>query len=136
VLGIGLAINVPRVVLYFQLVPIYGGYGAALSFLTGAVTGLCVAIVVSKKIHFGVSFRKISIAIIVPFTAAITCYLVGLGWLIGGAVILLACTLFYGRLGVVERSDLSEIARAFASEKTVAKLGERLSKLLKIIYGE
>jgi O-antigen/teichoic acid export membrane protein len=136
VLGIGLATNMPRVVLYFLLVPIYSGLGAALSFLTGALTGLIAAIIVSGKVHFKVSLRKITVAIVAPSTITLVSLLMGFSWLIGGSLILLVSILFYGRLGVVERDDLAEVARAFASEKTIAKASERLNRLLKIIYGE
>jgi O-antigen/teichoic acid export membrane protein len=136
VFGIGLALNVPRVILYFLLVPIYSGMGAALSFLTGALVGLGAAIVVSWRIHFRIARRKVAVAIAAPFTAALVCLLLGLSWLVGGAIIILVSVPFYGRLGVVERSDLAEIARSFTSEKTIARAGERLNRLLRIIYGE
>jgi O-antigen/teichoic acid export membrane protein len=134
-LVIGLAVNVPQVILYFFFVPVYGGFGAAISFLIGTITGLAVATVVSKVSGFQVSLKKISGAIIAPLGAALLCFLVHLDWLIGGIVVLLISVFFYGRLGVVERSDLAEVARAFASEQRVAKAGQRLNWLLKIIYG-
>ncbi len=136
VLGIGLLTNVPRVVLYFLFVPIYGGFGAALSFLVGTLPGLVAAIYVSRIANFKVSRRKIVAAIAAPFVGALVSFLIGLDWLLGGTVILLSSLFVYGRLGVVERRDLTDIGRAFASEKTIAKAGERLHWLLKIIYGE
>nr|MDO8100906.1 oligosaccharide flippase family protein [Candidatus Njordarchaeota archaeon] len=136
VLGIGLTINIPRVILYFLLVPIYGGSGAALSFLIGSATGLVAAIYLSKVADFQVSSRKIAVIIVAPFGAGLTCFLMGLNWFISGTIILVTSVLCYGRSGVVERSDLTEIARAFASEKTIANAGKRLNWLLKMIYGE
>jgi len=133
-LAMGLAVNIPQVFLYFIFVPIYGGFGAALSFLTGALIGLGVAAGVSKVSDFQMS-SKISVAFIAPFGAALLSILIPLNWLFGGIIILLTSMLCYGRFGVVERDDLAEVARSFASEKTVAKAGERLGWLLRIIYG-
>lgn len=136
VLGIGLATSVPRIVLYFLLVPVYSGFGAALSFFIGAITGIGAAIYASRKVNFKVSRGKIIAAVAFPFGAGLLCYVLGLSWLFGGITILLVSIFFYARLGVVERADLSEIARGFASDKTVSRLGERLGWLLRIMYGE
>jgi O-antigen/teichoic acid export membrane protein len=136
VLGIGLATSVPRIVLYFLLVPAYSGYGAALSFLIGAMLGTVVAIIVSRRVGFRISAKVVTTAIMAPLLAGLACYYLGLAWYSGGIAILLASVLFYGRLGVVEKSDLAEVARGFASEKAVTKAGEKLRWLLRIIYGE
>jgi O-antigen/teichoic acid export membrane protein len=136
VLGIGLAINVPRVVLYFILIPLYGGFGAALSYLTGAFIGLLISVYISKSVKFEVSSRKIAMSIAAPSVAGVSCFLLDLNWVLGGTIILLVSIFSYARLGVVEREDLREIARGFASDKTVERVGERLSWLLRIIYGE
>jgi O-antigen/teichoic acid export membrane protein len=135
VLGMGLAVNVPQVMLYFLLVPLYGGFGAALSFLVGALTGLGAAIFVSRRVQFQVSKRKITVAVAVPLAAGLLSLLLGFGWLVGGIIILVASVFCYGRLGVVQRVDLAEIARGFASEKTIAKAGSKLNWILRIIYG-
>jgi O-antigen/teichoic acid export membrane protein len=136
VLALGLATNIPRVILYFPLVPVYGGFGAALSFVLGTFTGLVVAIYLSKTARIPVSWSKTAIAIVAPFAVAIPCFFLGLSWYICGAAILLFSVLCYGRSRVVERSDLREIAQAFASEEKVARAGERLHRILRVIYGD
>jgi O-antigen/teichoic acid export membrane protein len=135
-LAIGLAVNVPQVALYFWLIPLYEGFGAALSFLVGDLIGLVITICVSRLVHFRISARKVALAVVAPFSVAPLCFLIPLNWLVGGMIILLVSVFCYGRLGLVERSDLAEIARAFASEKTLAKAGERLNWLLRVIYGK
>jgi O-antigen/teichoic acid export membrane protein len=136
VLGIGLALNVPQVLLYFVLVPVYGVFGAGLSFLFGSLVGLVAAAIVSRSVQFQVSSRKIVLAVLIPLLVGFPCLKLGLGWLIGGAVILLASVLSYGRLGIVERVDLAELARGFASEKTIARASSDLNWVLRIIYGK
>jgi O-antigen/teichoic acid export membrane protein len=136
VLGIGIATSVPRIILYFLLVPIYSGLGAALSFLAGCFLGSVAAIIVSKRASFWVSTKVVATAIGAPLVAGLACYYLGLAWYIGGTAILLMSVIFYGRLGVIERSDLAEVARGFASEKTIAKTGGMFKWLLRIIYGQ
>jgi hypothetical protein len=104
--------------------------------LIGALVGLVAAIVVSNRVGFSLHPKRAGAAIAVPFASGFVCYLIGLNWLFGGAIILIASVISYGRLRVVERKDLREIALAFASEKTVAKAGMRLNWILRIIYGE
>jgi O-antigen/teichoic acid export membrane protein len=135
VLILGLATNVPRIILYFPLVPVYSGLGAALSYMIGTLTGLAAAIYLSRTVTLPVSSSKVAIAILAPFSAVLSCFLVGLSWYISAIVILFVSVLCYGRAGVVERNDLSEIARAFASEEKVAKAGEKLHRILRVIYG-
>lgn len=136
VLGIGLATNIPRVALYFYFVPIYSGFGAALTFLLGSITGLVAAVIVSKATRFQASIWKITATIAVPLAVAMLDFFLRLDWFIGGMIIFLVSVLAYGRLGVIERSDLSDIALAFASKEKVARTGERLRWLLRILYGE
>jgi O-antigen/teichoic acid export membrane protein len=136
VLGIGLALNVSQVLLYFELVPVYGEFGAGLSFLFGALVGLVAAAIVSRSVQFQVSSIKIILSALIPLSVGFLCLKLGFSWLIGGAAILLASVLSFGRLGIVERVDLAELARGFASEKTIAKASSDLNWVLKIIYGK
>jgi O-antigen/teichoic acid export membrane protein len=136
VLGLGLAVSIPQIMLYLLLIPVQSGFGAALSFLISAMIGLGVAGGVSRTVQFQVSKRQIGAAIAVPLASGLLSLLIGLDWSIGGIVILVTSAFLYGRLGVVQRADLAEIARGFASEETIAKAGSKLSWLLRIVYGE
>jgi O-antigen/teichoic acid export membrane protein len=135
-IAMDLSTGVPQVILYFVLVPIYKGMGAALAYTIGALTGSVAAMIISRLRHIRVPSGKIIVAIVVPFAVALPCYLLKLDWWVTGTMILLSSIVSYGRMGVVERSDLREIAQAFASEKTIARTGKRLNWLLRIIYGD
>ena len=50
VLIIGLASSIPRTILYFALVPIYGSNGSAISFTIGSIIGSIACIVICRKI--------------------------------------------------------------------------------------
>jgi len=49
VLTIGIAMNVPRILLYFVLVPSMGGMGAGISFTAGSLIGFIASIIIAKK---------------------------------------------------------------------------------------
>jgi O-antigen/teichoic acid export membrane protein len=136
VLILGLVTEITRVLLYLLLVPAYGGLGAAFSFSAGSLPGLGIALYISSRAGFTLSHGKSVVAIVAPFTGALSCFLLRLSWFISGVIILFASVVCYARFGVIERDDLSEIARGFASEKTIAKAGQRLGWLLRILYGE
>ncbi|RLG88893.1 MAG: hypothetical protein DRO18_00465, partial [Thermoprotei archaeon] len=112
VLVIGLAQNVPRVVLYYVLTPLYGGLGAALSFTVGGFIGFIVALVVACRVGFVVSLRDLGVIVGVPAVPALVAYFLGLHWLVGGLLIALCMLIGYPRLGVVRRVDLVELSRA------------------------
>ena len=59
VLFIGLAVSVPRTLLYFILVPIYGGAGAAMSYTIGAFAGFIISIFISQKVRFKIYWREL-----------------------------------------------------------------------------
>ena len=70
VLIIGISSSLPRMVLYFLLVPIYGNDGAALSFTVGSVIGLIVAAIISQRIGFKIFWRTMIIVFLIPMCVA------------------------------------------------------------------
>lgn len=66
VLVIGIALNLPRTLLYFILVPYLGEVGASLSFTIGSLFGLIVSLMIAKKIDFGLLWKPIVIVLAVP----------------------------------------------------------------------
>ena len=56
-LAIHLAMNVPRTVRYFVLIPIFGIIGGAVSFVIGSIVALLVTVVIISKIRILVFWR-------------------------------------------------------------------------------
>lgn len=63
--------------------------------------------------------------IAVHLEIALSCFLIGLNWLVGGVIILFYSIFFCGELGVVDRMTW-QTHLAFASEKIIVEAGERL----------
>ena len=67
-MALGLASNIPRVVLYFLLVPAYGVEGAAISYTIGAVIGLISSLFIAKKIGMQIFWKDLAIILFIPTT--------------------------------------------------------------------
>src|SRR3989475_8720077 len=66
VLVIGLSSNIPRAVLYFTLVPIYGSMGAAVSYTIGSIAGFIWSAVIAKKIGLKISWKDLVLILLIP----------------------------------------------------------------------
>ncbi len=133
VLLIGLSQNIPRIILYLSLVPLYGGLGAAISFTLGTYSGLLTSLFIAYKIRFYIDMRSIGITIAIPLALGIASYILGLHWIIG-LIVIASSYIFYARLGILSRRDLRDILSAFMSEKRIDKLYDRLRFLIDTIF--
>jgi len=133
VLMIGLSQNIPRIILYLILVPLYGGLGAAVSFTLGTYFGLLCSLLIAYKVNFYLDTRSIGIIIAIPLSIGIVSYILGLHWIIG-LIIIASSYMFYARLGILSRRDLRDILSAFMSEKRVDRLYDRLRFLIDTIF--
>jgi O-antigen/teichoic acid export membrane protein len=74
-LAIHLAMNVPRTVLYFTLIPIYGIIGGAVSFVIGSIFALLVTIIIIPKIRILVFWKDLLLISIIPLAIASLLYI-------------------------------------------------------------
>lgn len=135
VLFIGLFQNIPRLILYFIVVPLYHGLGAAVSFTIGSLASLPYSIVVGSGYGFKLDYRRLVMLLLIPGLASLIVYLLGLHWLIG-SIIVLTAYLVYGRLGLVTRNDLKMIALSFVSEERLNAYYNKYRNLIDLILPE
>lgn len=125
VMYLGLSQNVPRLVLYSLLVPLMGGVGAATSFTAGALAGMAHAAALASAIGFRVGWRGVLTVVVVPAALITPLALAGLPWFAGLAAAL-SSYLVYGKVGVIRRADVRELAHAFLGEKLAGRIYGRL----------
>jgi len=108
VLSMGLALNVPRVLLYFALVPLYGSVGAAMAFTTGSVIGFIVSIVVAKNNRMIILWKELSLIFVIPAGIAFALDYFHITYILGIPVILFLSILLMLASRVLSRSEVRE----------------------------
>jgi O-antigen/teichoic acid export membrane protein len=83
VLAIGLATNVPRTILYFVLIQMYGNEGAALSYTIGAITGFAISIIVAKRMNFQIYWKDLGLIMVIPAGIGLAMNYFGLNYIVG-----------------------------------------------------
>ena len=129
VLAIGLSQNIPRIILYFFLVPSYGGLGAAISFTLGAYSGLLCSLLVARKVGFYLDARSIGIVIGIPSLLGVVSFALNLHWFIG-LLVIASSYILYARLRVFSRKDLKDILLAFMTREEISRLYEKLRPIV------
>jgi len=133
VLALGLSQTAPRVLLYLWLARL-GGVGAAYGFLAGSIIGAASAIVVAGKVGLKISWRDLSILVLVPAALGILTLSTHLPWFLGPPLIVFLSLQSYTRFNVVSREDLRELIQALLPRKAANLL--ELHTVFKILYGD
>ncbi|RLE86638.1 MAG: hypothetical protein DRN04_19185, partial [Thermoprotei archaeon] len=125
VLGIGLAQNIPRIILYPTLTPIAGASGASVAFLVGSITGLAYALKTSRKIGFQINWADIG-KFLTPLPIA---YIVSktLPWQVGAPALLAAA--FAITVSVLRKREVREAVVAIVPKTFQPKILSILEKL-------
>ncbi len=134
VLALGLASNIPRMVLYYLLVPLTGGLGAAISFTSGSFTGFAATLLAARRVNFQMDSRRLLLTIGIPSLSAILCHILDLPWFAGGILILGSCLVGYPLLGIIGRDDLREVSLAFLSREKASYLYYRFKPLIDFLF--
>ena len=129
VLVIGLLQNIPRLILYYLLTPMYGGLGTAIAYTIGSYIGLVYVVYLVFRIRYYVDYHGIGLTIGIPVILAILVYVARLPWYIGGLILLLSY-LAYTRLGILTRRDLRIILEAFISRKKIDEVYSRFRSII------
>jgi O-antigen/teichoic acid export membrane protein len=126
VLFIGLAVSIPRTLLYFVLVPIYGGAGAAIGYTVGSIIGCLVSFGIARKIGMQILWKELGIIFIVPSTLAFALGHYQVNFILG---IITATALSYVillKIHIVTSSDVQDLLVILPES-----FSNRLSKLVK-----
>jgi O-antigen/teichoic acid export membrane protein len=106
VLIIGISANIPRTVLYFILVPIYGGAGAAISNLIGSIIGFIVSIAIAKKIGMQIFWKDLIFILVIPTAFAYVLSYFGINYIIGILATVIVSYVLFLKLRILARSDI------------------------------
>ncbi|MBI4258739.1 MAG: oligosaccharide flippase family protein, partial [Thaumarchaeota archaeon] len=135
VFAIGLAGNVPSVVLYFLLTPLLGGLGASYSYLAGAISGVIVSVAVAHRIKMQIIWFDVYKATSIPLIIGSLAFVANLNWLIGGLAILFVSFFGYTRLNLLTKQDMKDLAEAILPRNVTNSIYHRLGWMIGILYG-
>ena len=132
VLMAGLAINVPRVVFYQLLTPIYGGLGAAISFTIGSFIGITYVLILAHKVNFKIDWLNVSRILAIPVSIGLIVYLLRLPWFVGSLLVPISLIL-YIKFKILTKRDLKDLAKALWLEPLLEKMYTRYKGFFDLI---
>jgi O-antigen/teichoic acid export membrane protein len=108
VFAIGLGLNVPRVLLYFIIVPGFGSEGAAIAFTTGSVIGFIVSIIVARRIRMEILWKEPTLIFVIPTGIAFVLNYFHTAYIVGIPVILFLSIMLMLISRVLTKSEVRE----------------------------
>jgi len=108
VLIIGSVTSIPRIIIYFALVPVYGIWGASVSFTIGSIAGFIVSVLIANKIGMKIFWKQLVFLFIIPHVLAILLFYVNVNYIISFAVIPLITWILLLKVGLITRVDLQD----------------------------
>jgi O-antigen/teichoic acid export membrane protein len=120
ILYLGLFSNIPRIILYFFLVPLEGGIGAAIAFTIGSIFQTIFTIILIKKKKINLEFVKILKIIFIPVFLGILLYLMKID-VYGSLIIFFVSHIIFLKLKIITEDDVSELITSCFSESNSIK---------------
>ncbi len=134
VLIVNLAVSISRLVLYYYLVPNYGGLGSATAFTVGNYVGLLTTLYVIKSINLIVDWYLILKVILIPTLLSIPCSILNINWFIA-LMIVVSSYIIYLKTKIISKDELKEIIKALHLEFLVSKIYSRYYDVIDRILG-
>jgi O-antigen/teichoic acid export membrane protein len=133
VFHMGLANSITSTILYFILVPILGGNGASLAYVSGALINFIVIVYVAKKQMLIVEYKKYLVLVIIPLSIGIILSQTPIHFGISSFVIIIGTLLAYTKLKLFTDDDLHNIIYAGFSKNLGDKIYPKLLKIMQKI---
>ena len=132
VLAIGLATSIPRTLLYFILVPVFGGAGAAISYTIGSIIGFIVSIIIGKKVGMQIFWKDLAFILAIPTTVGFLLSYFGINYIVGVLATLIISYILLLKLRIITRTDIQDSLRIlpYRISNPIIKIGTILEKKL------
>lgn len=122
-LAIQLAMNVPRTVLYFALIPIYGIIGGAVSFVTGSILALLVTLIIIPKIRILVFWKDLVLLSIIPLAIASGLYILQINFVYAIPLGIVVSYIALIKLHTITSTDIQDFLSILPSSVSTQLLG-------------
>lgn len=133
VLIIGLATNVPRTLLYFLLIQMYGNTGAALSYTIGAIVGFAICVIVAKRVNFRIFWKDLGLIMVMPTVIGFVMNYLGVNYIIGIVFTVALMYILFLKLQILTNSDIVDISGILpgTASKAILRLNQIIERVLK-----
>ena len=108
VLYLGLASNIPRILLYFLLVPVFGGTGAAVSFLIGSIISFALSIRVAGDIQMRIHWKVFLLVTVLPLLPAFVLSYFQINFIVGILATMVVSMLAFLKFNVLTKPDVED----------------------------
>ena len=134
VLTIGLATNVPRTILYFLLIQLYGNPGAALGYTIGAIAGFAISIIVAKRINFQIFWKDLGLILVIPTGIGFVMNFLGLNYIVGIIITVALSYILFLKLQILTNSDIIDMSGMLpdTASKAVLRISKIIERALKL----
>ncbi|MEM0506309.1 MAG: oligosaccharide flippase family protein [Thermosphaera sp.] len=136
VMAVGLAENIPRLVLYALLGAFFKDTGVAMAFSLGSLSALISVIPLSKRSGFVFNRSELLKTASIPAGMAFAMRLLSPHWLIGTITIVMTSFFLYIKLRIITKEDLRELAKAFLPDATINRVYRYSRPILWLLFGE
>ena len=132
-LAINLSLNIPRIILYFVLVPFYGVTGAAVSYTLGTLIAFAFSVAIARKIRMVLFWKDLASVLIIPISIAFSLYILHVNYIIGIFATTITSYLVLLKIGVLTRSDISDFLQILphSISNPMIRLLKRIEERLK-----
>jgi len=126
---IGFITNIPRVILYFVLIPEFGNIGAAWAFTIGTFFQTIVTIFLIRKSKIQLQYSHYFGLILIPFLIGYLLDQINLG-ILGAIIIFIISYIIFLKLKLFSEDDIENYLQLLTSNEQII---ERKNKIIKIL---
>jgi O-antigen/teichoic acid export membrane protein len=135
-LSINIASSVPRTILYFALVPIFGISGVAISYTAGSVIGFIVSVAVAYRIKMHIFWKSLILTLLLSLSLAFTFATLNVNYVTGILGTIIISYLLLMKLHIIEKSDGSFLIELMPPKisQTVLAILKKIEKVVDWFY--
>ena len=133
ILFLGLSVNIPRLILYLILVPIFGGFGAAISFISGYFIQFILTVIIIEKLKLRLVYKKFILISIIPFILGYVIEFLKID-ILGIIPLIVFSLLIFLKMKLLNEEDIKGIFRMIMNHEKSELRVKKITKILRKIH--
>jgi O-antigen/teichoic acid export membrane protein len=132
-LYLGLAGNLPRLGLYFLLVPLLGANGAAISYLIGTYSQLLLSTRIATRYSLNLKYSIYSVMFVIPFSVTTIFWILEINFILSTLLIILISFYLYLRCHFLLAKDIEKMILISLPSKLACPVSRIIMKIIRAI---